>query len=74
MIDLETFYCTFGYDQIPYGIGYYVRVHAKNELQARRKMHEMFKGQWCGTYKSAEEAGVEKFNLRHIPEPEIFCF
>jgi len=69
----KTFYCTFGIDQKPYDIGYYVKVHAKSENQARRKMKERFNGKWCGTYDSAEAAGVNRFGLEHIPEPEIYC-
>lgn len=57
-------YFTFGSGQ-PHEGCYYV-IEAENPELARWKMFERFGTKWAIQYDSAEEAGVEEFNLREI--------
>ena len=61
---MKKYYFTFGFDQ---GNNHcYIIIEAENREEARRKMCRRFGSQWGFQYDSAEEAGVEKFNLREI--------
>ncbi len=60
----KTFYATFGCGQ-PHE-NCYIKIAAKDEEEARNWMIRRFGLKWSMLYTSAEEAGVEKFNLREI--------
>lgn len=62
--DIKKFYFTFGCGQA-YENCYHV-IDANNEAEAREEMFRRFGNKWSMVYKSAEEAGVEKYNLREI--------
>lgn len=61
---MKKFYFTFGFGQ-QHENGYHV-IEAKNSEEARREMFRKFGTKWSMQYDSAEEAGVEEFNLREI--------
>lgn len=61
---MNKYYFTFGYGQVP-GIGWYAIVKADTENEAREKMvQRLGNNHWSFTYLSAEDAGVERFNLK----------
>ena len=49
---------TFGYGQA--NAGCVLPLIANDEDQARRHMHKMFNGKWCGTYDEARWADWQK--------------
>ena len=63
-VENKTFYATFGCGQ-PHA-KCYIKVYAENEEEAREWMFRQFGDKWSMMYKSAEEAGIEKWNLREI--------
>ena len=64
MNEIKTFYATFGCGQ-PHE-NCYIKISAENENEAREWMFRQFGDKWSMMYTSAEEAGVEKFNLKEI--------
>lgn len=63
---MNKFFITFGFDQ-----GHdncYVIINAKNEIEAREKMTKAYGRKWGFIYNSADEAGVNKFNLHKLTE------
>lgn len=61
---LKDFYFTFGHGQPNFGC-YHV-IKAENENKAREIMFRRFGKKWSMMYKSAEDAGVEEYNLKQI--------
>lgn len=61
---MKKWYFTFGFGQLHEG-GYHV-IETKNSEDARDEMFKRFGTKWSMQYDSAEEAGVERFNLREI--------
>ena len=61
---MREFYFTFGCGQVHEGC--YHIIFAKNASEAREDMNRKFGPKWSMMYNSAEEAGVEEFNLRRI--------
>jgi len=61
---MAKYYFTFGFGQ-PHENCYHV-IEAANSVDARAEMFRKFSDKWSMMYESAEEAGVEKFNLREI--------
>ena len=61
---MAKFYFTVGFGQPREG-GYHV-IEAEDSGEARKQMFRNFGDKWSMQYDSAEEAGVEKFNLREI--------
>lgn len=61
---MKKFYFTFGCNQ-PHE-NYYHVIEAENSEKARIEMFRRFENHWSMQYDSAEEAGVERFNLREI--------
>jgi len=61
---MKRFYFTFGCGQIHEN--YYHVIEAKNENEARKQMNLRFDNKWSMVYNSAEEAGVDEFNLKEI--------
>ena len=64
MEDTRDYYFTFGCGQV-HANGYYV-ITANSSMEARAEMFEQFGNKWSMMYNSAEEAGVEKFNLHRV--------
>ena len=64
MSEMKTFYATFGCGQ-PHE-NCYIKVVAEDEEEAREWMCRHFQTKWSMMYTSAEEAGVEKYNLKEI--------
>ncbi len=61
---MKDFYFTFGYGQVP-GIGWYAIVKANDMAEAAEKMvTRLGNNRWALSYRSAEDAGVERFNLK----------
>ena len=60
----KTFYATFGCGQIHENC--YIKILAGNEEEAREYMCRRFGTKWSMMYNSAEEAGVEEYNLKEI--------
>ncbi|MCK5018953.1 MAG: hypothetical protein KAS32_17975, partial [Candidatus Peribacteraceae bacterium] len=48
------------------GIGYFCVVMAESEGAARLMMSQEYDNKWCGTYHTAEKAGVKRFNLTEV--------
>ena len=65
---MKTYVCTFGSDQILGG--YYLRIIAKDESQARKFMYENFNNKWCGIY-SSEEWEVLAVSLGSFAEKQF---
>ena len=61
---MNKYYFTFGFGQVHQNC-YHVIV-AENEDDARDIMNDRFDNKWSMMYKSAEEAGVEKYNLKEV--------
>jgi hypothetical protein len=61
---MTKFYFTFGFGQ-PHENCYTI-IEAEDWGTAHRQMVQKFGNKWSMQYESAEEAGVEKFNLREI--------
>jgi hypothetical protein len=61
---MKKFWFTFGIGQ-PHENCYHV-IEAENSEQARKKMFERFGSQWSMQYNSAEDAGVQEYNLKEI--------
>lgn len=57
-------YFTFGWGQ-PHENCYHI-IEAEDRQKAREEMFSRFDDKWSMQYDSAEEAGVERFNLREI--------
>lgn len=48
---MNTYYITFGSDHLlGFGLHYYVKVIAPNEILVRMRIHQLTNGKWCGTY------------------------
>ena len=61
---MKKWWFTFGCGQ-PHENCYHV-IEAENSNEARKKMFERFGTKWAMQYDSAEDAGVEEFNLTEI--------
>ena len=61
---MKTWYFTFGFGQ-PHENCYHA-IEANSSDEARKKMFERFGAKWSMQYDSAEQAGVERFNLQEI--------
>lgn len=61
---MKKFYFTFGFGQ-PHENCYHV-IEAVDAATARVLMCRRFGDRWSMQYNSAEEAGVERFNLKEI--------
>lgn len=61
---MNDYYFTFGCGQLFENC--YVIISAKNSVDARAEMFRQYGKNWSMQYNSAEEAGVEEFNLRKI--------
>ena len=63
----QSWFFTFG-AEIPALEHKYVVIHG-TWLEARQKMHALFKHRWCSQYDSAEDAGVDKYHLTELELP-----
>lgn len=63
---MSKFVFTFGSGHVPYG-NCFTEVEASTEEEARRIMYDTCGGAWCTSYRSREEAGVEKWGLKEVP-------
>ena len=61
---MKAYYFTFGCGQ-PHENCYHV-IETESSGEARKLMFERFGHKWAMQYNSAEEAGVDKFNLHKI--------
>lgn len=61
---MKKFYFTFGFGHL-HENGYHV-IEAEDSEAARKEMFHRFGEKWSMQYDSAEEAGVERFNLRQV--------
>ena len=61
---LLQFWITFGFGQELEGC--YTIVEAPNEADARLHINMMYGSLWSFIYRTAEEAGVERFNLHFV--------
>jgi hypothetical protein len=66
---MQTFYFTFMTGEGPHPGGCYTTIEAEDFNAARVEMFRRYGRQWAFQYDSAEEAGVEKHELRLIDEP-----
>lgn len=60
----QWWYFTFGHGHMP-GIGYYTKFYG-TYASAREQMNAKYE-KWAFQYESAEEAGVNRFNLIEVP-------
>lgn len=63
-ISMKKYYFTFGFGQVHANC--YTVIEAENSEEARREMTIRWGRKWSMQYNSAEEAGVERFNLKEI--------
>lgn len=67
---MNRYYFTFGYGQYllsgKSAANCYVVVCAEDEMQARTLMYAYYGRKWSMCYNSAEEAGVDKYNLKEV--------
>ncbi len=63
------FYFTFGYGHVP-DIGHYTVIWALSERNARDKIMAVTRN-WAFCYYSAKAAGVDEFNLIHVPLKKV---
>ena len=61
---MNKYYFTFGSGQKYEGC--YVVIEAENAYDARQEMFQRYGKKWGFMYKSAEEAGVERWGLKEI--------
>jgi hypothetical protein len=61
---MNKYYFTFGFGQ-PHANCYHI-IEANNPEEARQEMFLRFDNKWSMMYNSADEAGVDKYNLREI--------
>lgn len=59
---MKDYIVTFGHGHCP-GIGYFCRIPAEGEMEARETMNGRTT-RWAFMYDSEEKAGVERWNLR----------
>ncbi len=64
MPELKKFYFTFGFGQKYENC--YTIIEAEDSSRAREIMFATFGRMWAFQYNSAEEAGVEEFNLKLV--------
>lgn len=64
MAEETGWYFTFGAGQPHEGCYHYVA--EPDYMKARDYMINSFGRQWCGQYKTAEDAGVEKWGMKEI--------
>lgn len=64
MSNFKKYYFTFGHGQAYFG--YYHVIEAEDEMSARELMVERFENKWSMMYESAEEAGVDEWNLKEL--------
>ena len=60
---MKPFYFTFGVGD-PVNHKHYVVIMAPNGEEAARTMFALYGKQWAFQYRSADEAGVEKWDLK----------
>ncbi len=60
----QDWYFTFGCGQNP-GLGYYVKIYG-TATSAREEMVKRYGQKFAFQYGSADEAGVDKYNLKEV--------